>query len=164
MFKLLTQPHRNQVVTPLEKAVSGNDCTSIKNLLQQAERVPMYLFDLAASLGHTEAFDCLFALLPSAQKSFVITQTRVTHASLVNKQFKMFEHLVYTHKCYFKVDSLIDGYNNGIDEAIRLYLNVIYNSSFELMDSKQYTVCFIDNSQHEVDTQQLFKNFEDYIW
>ena len=141
---------RQQPITPLEKAVSGNDCNSIKNLLSQAKRVPMYLFELAASLEHTEAFDCLFKLLPASDQSLIITNPQTTKASLLGKQFKMFEHLVYTHKCYFTLNNLIEAYNKGVDEAITFYLSACCDIRFLSVTSDRYVMWYYSQVESQV--------------
>ena len=114
----------------------------------------MYLFELAASLGHTEAFDCLLKLLPFSDQSLIITNPQTTKASLLGKQFKMFEHLVYTHKCYFTLNNLIEAYNKGVDEAITFYLSACCDIRFLSLTSNRYVMWYYSQVESQVGTRE----------
>ena len=126
LVKLITQPHRKQTGTLLEEAVLRNDVYTISSILNQTQRVPMYLLEFAVASGSIDAFEHLLGLLPLTERTQLITQTKLTHGALMNKQFMMFTHLVYNLKCHFKLKSLVDGYNNGVDMALHFLLSICY--------------------------------------
>ena len=114
MLKFINQNQRKQAVTPLEQAVSRNDCAVITKILDQAQFVPTYLFEYAAACGQVEAFDCLLNLFSTIKADDLISdifqKTRVTHAALMSNQFMMFKHLVFSHKCHFSLQSGFEAY------------------------------------------------------